>query len=163
MADSKDRARIENLRAAFHLNNLSREFDNVLLAISNTFNGSTLIDIGSLLSGNDSSKLWNIQSLSQAIYAQNWIIIQLLSNISEKMGTTANTANSQISHEEEREYTSAPVSSNAVSDTIYNAEQYKKTKSEIGYFESQKIWTCKKCGTINKPSAKECENCRARR
>lgn len=81
----KELEKIKQLIETYKLENLSPEDAKLLPEIAKCFRGNTLIDLGSLMSGDDSSKLWNIQSLNEAIFTQNWIIINQLSKLNKNI------------------------------------------------------------------------------
>ncbi len=75
----------EKMSHYYYLDDLDEQNKLIMSVISQNFKGNTMIDVGSLLSGNDSSKLWNIQSISNAQFQQNMITIRLLQEISTKL------------------------------------------------------------------------------
>lgn len=88
--EARERNRIAGDQAAalYHLQDFTENEKLLLGYISNyNFKGQTLIDLGSLMSGNDSAKLWNIQSLQNATYQQGWMIARLLKDLNNKLDT----------------------------------------------------------------------------
>lgn len=81
----KEKKKIQNLIEIYKLQDLSPEDAKLLPEIAKCFRGNELIDLGSLMAGDDSSKLWNIQSLNEAIFTQNWIIINQLSRLNNNI------------------------------------------------------------------------------
>ena len=88
--ETREKYRVSGAKTAsiYHLNDFSED-EKILMGYINAcnFKGMNLIDLGSLMSGNDSSKLWNIQALANAQFQQNWMIARLLKDISNKLDT----------------------------------------------------------------------------
>ena len=88
--EARERNRIagENAAALYHLRDFSEDEKLLLGYICNyNFKGNTLIDLSALMSGNDSAKLWNIQSLQNATSQQGWMIARLLKDLNNKLDT----------------------------------------------------------------------------
>ena len=83
--EEKELKKIQMLIEKYKLKDLSSEEAELLPEIAACFRGNALIDIGSLMSGDDSSKLWNIQSLNEAIFTQNWLVINQLSKLNKNI------------------------------------------------------------------------------
>lgn len=92
-AEEKERKKQEAAKAKrdefitkYHLEEYA---DNIpkheLNRIIETFKGNAAITVGSVLSNDYSPVLLNINSMQEAIFNQNWIIIKLLANINRNL------------------------------------------------------------------------------
>lgn len=90
ISETREKYRASGAKTAsiYHLTDFSDD-EKILMGYINAYNfkGMSLIDLGSLMSGDDSAKLWNIQSLANAQFQQNWMIARILKDISNKLDT----------------------------------------------------------------------------
>lgn len=83
--EEKELQKIQNLIEKYKLENLSPEEAKLLPQIAACFRGNGMIDLGSLMTGDDSAKLWNIQSLNEAMFIQNWMVINQLTKLNNNI------------------------------------------------------------------------------
>jgi len=83
--EEKELQKIQNLIKKYGLENLSPEEAKLLPQIAMCFKGNGMIDLGSFMTGDDSAKLWNIQSLNEAMFTQNWMIVNQLTKLNNNI------------------------------------------------------------------------------
>ncbi len=83
--EEKEIQKIQNLIKRYNLENLSLEEAKLLPQIAACFRGNGMIELGSFMTGDDSAKLWNIQSLNEAMFIQNWMIINQLTKLNNNL------------------------------------------------------------------------------
>ena len=92
-AEEKERKKQEAAKAKrdefiekYHLEEYADDIpEHELNRIIETFKGNAAITVGSVLSNDYSPVLLDINSMQEAIFNQNWIIIKLLANINRNL------------------------------------------------------------------------------